>query len=74
MNFMLQKVCNTHISGNTHSEDSSKRIVTDQVIFNSRSNVKESLSKKEKGGNFVYTFEVKAFKRRLPVWSHRNLL
>ena len=63
MNFMLQKVCNTHISGNTHSEDSSKRIVTDHVIFNSRSNGKDpesALTKQEKGGNFVYTYEVKA--------------
>ena len=48
MNFMLQKVCNTDISGNTHSEDSTKRIIIDHVIFNSRSNAKESLTKKEK--------------------------
>ena len=46
---MLQKVCNTYISGNTHTEDSSKRIIIDDnVIFNSRSNATESLSKKEK--------------------------
>ena len=49
MNFMLQKVCNTYISGNTHTEDLSKRIkIDDNVIFNSRSNAKESLKKKEK--------------------------
>lgn len=58
--FHVAKVCNTHISCNTHSEDLSKRIIIDDnVIFNSRSNGKESLSRKEKGGNFVYRFEVK---------------
>ena len=60
-NFMLQKFATHIFQSSTHSEDLSKRIIIDDnVIFNYRSNGKESLTKREKGGNFVYRFEVKA--------------